>query len=210
MQESSIKAIIFDFDGTIADTFALVSEIALKLNDALKLFKKEEISIEDFRNISSDDFISRLDTPKYKLLYYLWKGRRLFGERVESLRAFNGIEECLKQLKARGFKLAVVSSNSKSNVEKFLKANNLNYFDIVASPLLVFNKSAVIKRVMRKLNVLPDEVFYVGDETRDIEAAHAAGVTAVSVTWGYHFRKLLVRFAPDYTIDTPQELLELV
>ena len=126
------------------------------------------------------------------------------------MKVFPGIDSLLAELKRQNIKLAVVSSNSRSNVKKFLNTNNLNYFDIVASPFLVFNKSHILKRVIRQLGVDPSEVLYVGDETRDIEAAHAAGVKAVSVTWGYHFRNLLVRFDPDYTIDAPYELLNII
>jgi len=210
MQENNIKAIIFDFDGTIADTMSVVWNIASRLNDTLKLYKKEEVSLEDFRNTNTRDFINNLKTPKYKLLYYLWKGRRMFSESVNGIKPFDGIEETLKLLKTFQIKLAVVSSNSKANVKKFLKLNKLEYFDVVESPILLFNKTRLIKKVVRKLGVEPDEVFYVGDETRDIESAHGAGVRAVSVTWGYHFRDLLVRFHPNYTVDTPQELLEIL
>jgi HAD superfamily hydrolase (TIGR01509 family) len=210
MQETKIKAVIFDFDGTIADTFALVVNIALKLNDTLKLFKKEEINIEDLRNISSTDFIKRLDTPKYKLLYYFWKGKKMFGEKIDGVKIFPGIPAVLEKLKSMGIKLAVVSSNSKSNVHKFLVARNLNYFDVIESPLFIFDKTRVIKKVIDQLNVRPEETLYVGDETRDIESAESAGIKSVAVTWGYHFRELLVRYKPNYTIDTPQELLDLV
>ncbi|NTV47683.1 MAG: HAD hydrolase-like protein [Chlorobiales bacterium] len=161
-QENNIKAIVFDFDGTLADTMSVVWDIAIKLNDKLKLFKKEEISLEDFRNTSSSDFLGRLTTPKYKLLYYLWMGRRLFGENIKNIKAFDGIEETLKMLKSLQIKLAVVSSNSKTNVKKFLAFNKLEYFDIVESPLLVFNKTRLIKKVVGQLGVDPSEVFYVG------------------------------------------------
>lgn len=210
MPETKINAVIFDFDGTIADTFAVVVGIALKLNDTLKLFKKEEINIEDFRNTSSTDFLNRLETPKYKLLYYFWKGRRMFGEKIDGVQVFPGIPAVLDKLKSMGIKLAVVSSNSKSNVRKFLVSKNLNYFDVVESPLFVFDKTRVIRKVIDQLNVRPEETLYVGDETRDIESAQSAGIKSVAVTWGYHFRELLVRYKPNYTIDKPQELLDLV
>jgi HAD superfamily hydrolase (TIGR01509 family) len=210
VEEEKLKAIIFDFDGTIADTLPLAIEIALKLNDTLKLFKKEEVNIEEFRNMSSRDFIKRLNMPKYKLIYYFWKSRRMLGGKIENVPVFGGIKETLEKLHSSGIKLAVVTSNSGANARKFLISKNIDVFDIVESPLFVFNKARVIEKVMKKLNVKPEDTAYVGDETRDIESAHKAGVKSVAVTWGYHFRDLLVRFKPNYVVDKPEELLGLI
>ena len=209
-EENNIKAVIFDFDGTIADTFALSIDIALKLNDELKLIRSDEVSIEDFRSTDTYDFIKKIGMPKWKLTYYIWKMRILMGNRIGDTKTFDGIPELLSALKKQGIKLAVVSSNSKSNLLTFFNKNNLNMFDVVESPLLILDKSKKISLAVKKLGVKPNESLYVGDETRDILNAHQAGVKAVSVTWGYHFRELLVRFHPDYTIDTPKELLKIV
>ncbi len=210
MQEITTKAVIFDFDGTIADTLPAAINIARKLNQELKLVNEEEFSIEEFRNVNSDDFIKRLNIPIYKLIYYLWKFRRILGKQVADIPMFDGLAEVLVKLHDLGIKLAVVSLNTESNINKFLKNNNGELFDIVECPILYFNKAKVIKRVAHKLNVDPENVFYVGDETRDIIAAHEAGIKVISVTWGYHFRDLLVRFKPDYTADTPEELLNII
>jgi phosphoglycolate phosphatase len=210
VEEEKVKAIIFDFDGTIADTLPATIEIALKLNDKLKLFKKEEVNIEEFRNMSSRDFVMRLGMPKYKLFYYIWKFRRMLGVKMENILVFPGIKETLEKLDSAGIKLAMVTSNSTSNARKFLLLKKIDVFDIVESPLFVFNKARVIEKVMKKLNVNAEDTAYVGDETRDIESAQEAGVKSVAVTWGYHFRDLLVRFKPNYVVDKPEELLGLI
>lgn len=210
MEEERIKLIIFDLDGTIADALPVTIEIALKLNDKLKLFKKEEVNIEEFRNMSSWDFINRLRMPKYKMFYYIWKFRKIIGARTENIPVFPGMKDTLEKLDKAGVKLAMVTSNSTGNARKFLKFNSINVFDVIESPLFVFDKASVIKRVMKKLNMKPEDTVYVGDETRDIESAREAGVKSVSVTWGYHFRDLLVRYKPNYMIDKPEELLGLI
>ncbi len=210
VEEESVKLIIFDFDGTIADTLPATIEIALKLNDKLKLFKKEEVDIENFRNTSSNDFIAKLKMPKYKLLYYIWKFRKMLGVKIENIPVFPGIKETLEKLDAAGIKLAMVTSNSTGNARKFLLSKQIKVFDIIETPLFVFNKARVIENVMKKLNVAPEDTVYVGDETRDIESAQKAGVKSVAVTWGYHFRDLLARYKPNYMVDKPEELLGLI
>ena len=210
MIEENIKAVIFDFDGTIADTFALSIDIALKLNDELKLIRRDEVSIEDFRSTDTYDFIKKIGMPRWKLIYYIWKMRILMGKEILNTEVFNGVPELLSELRKRELKLGIVSSNSKSNLMTFFKKNNLNMFDVVESPFFILDKSKKIKLALKKLNVRSAEALYVGDETRDILNAHQAGVKAVSATWGYHFRELLVRFHPDYTVDTPQEILKII
>jgi phosphoglycolate phosphatase len=54
-----------------------------------------------------------------------------------------------------------------------------------------------------------NHVLYIGDETRDIEAAHKAGVRVAAVTWGYNNAEMLKRFSPDYLVSRPHELLSL-
>jgi len=209
MQENDIKAVIFDFDGTVADTLPVVIRIAQKLNHKLKLFKEEVVNIEELRNISSTDFFKRVNMPFYKLIYYLWLFRHLLGKEIEYVPIIPGLQEILTIIHEKGIKLAVVSINTESNIKKFIKAKNITVFDEVDCPFFSFNKARVIKRVMEKLGATPENTLYVGDETRDIESAHKIGVKIVSVTWGYQFREILVRFKPDYTVDTPEELLDI-
>ena len=54
------------------------------------------------------------------------------------------------------------------------------------------------------------DVLYVGDETRDITAAKKAKIKVVAVTWGFSSRKGLEKYKPDFLIDKPEELLEVV
>jgi phosphoglycolate phosphatase-like HAD superfamily hydrolase len=54
------------------------------------------------------------------------------------------------------------------------------------------------------------DVVYVGDEVRDIEAGRQAGVAVAAMTWGFNDRALLARHCPDYLVERPEELLQLL
>ncbi|PSB03825.1 HAD family hydrolase, partial [Merismopedia glauca] len=56
----------------------------------------------------------------------------------------------------------------------------------------------------------PAKVIYVGDETRDIEAARKSKIKAIAVCWGFNFREILAKYKPDFLIDRPSQLLEVV
>ncbi len=209
-QEYPVKAVIFDFDGTIADTLPLSINIAIKINDELKLIRKEEIDLEAFRSISTEDFIKRLKLPEYKIIYYLLRIRSILGKNIDKVEVFSGIKDVLFQLKKYNIKLAIVSTNSVKNIKKFIKINNIELFDFIASPLFPINKRRAIGRVINNLGISPKNIIYVGDETRDIKAAHDNNLRAVSVTWGFHFRNLLIRYNPDYVVDNTNDLLKLI
>lgn len=209
-QEYPVKAVIFDFDGTIADTLPLSINIAIKINDELKLIRKEEIDLEAFRSISTEDFIKRLKLPEYKIIYYLLRIRSILGKNIDKVEVFSGIKDVLFQLKKYNIKLAIVSTNSVKNIKKFIKINNIELFDFIASPLFPINKRRAIGRVINNLGISPKNIIYVGDETRDIKAAHDNNLRAISVTWGFHFRNLLIRYNPDYVVDNAKDLLKLI
>ena len=209
-QEYPVKAVIFDFDGTIADTLPLSINIAIKINDELKLIRKEEIDLEAFRSISTEDFIKRLKLPRYKIIYYLLRIRSILGKNIDKVEVFSGIKDVLFQLKKYNIKLAIVSTNSVKNIKKFIKINNIELFDFIASPLFPINKKKAIGRVINNLGISPKNIIYVGDETRYIKAAHDNNLRAISVAWGFHFRNLLIRYNPDYVVDNAKDLLKLI
>ena len=62
---------------------------------------------------------------------------------------------------------------------------------------------------MKDKDLKLSEMIYIGDETRDIQAAKKAGIRSAAVTWGYNSRKALEAQSPDYLIHSPQELFHL-
>jgi len=133
------------------------------------------------------------------------------AKEVTSCKPFSGLVEALKTLKEKGFSLGILTSNFQKNVELFLKKNNLEIFDFIYSdnsPFLL-GKGDKLKKLIEKNHWRQDEVVYVGDETRDVEAAKKAGVKIISVSWGFNSKKILQKQQPDFLINKPEELKEL-
>ena len=205
-----VKALIFDFDGTIADTLPFAVNTAIELNRELKLIEEDKIDIEKFRGMDSEEFYESLGISKLKLFLYTFKFLKRLNRNIEGLETFDGLPEVLAKLKEKGIVLGIVTSNTVGCVKKFIKDDKIEYFDFIERSYFVFNKGKVLERVVSKLKLSKDGVIYVGDETRDIKAAREAGVRVASVTWGYNVEGVLSECKPDFIIRRPVELLGLV
>lgn len=205
-----MKTLIFDFDGTIADTLPFTVNNVLELNRSMKLLNAEKIDIEKFRSMDLSSYIKSLKIPTLKLLYFVLRLQLKLGSQINSVSTFNDLAETLVLLKRRGVKTGIVTSNSKKNVKKFLQKNNLNYFDFIYTTINYFEKSKLIEKAIKKLKLYTEDVIYIGDEVRDIEAARAAGIKIASVTWGYNLESILTENKPDYIVTQPRDLLNLM
>jgi len=117
----------------------------------------------------------------------------------------------LKEIKKEGLRLGILTSNSGKNVRAFLAYNNLSeLIDFIYSGKSLFVKDEVLKRLTDNKKILRENLIYVGDETRDIEASKRAGIPVIAVTWGLNNRDILAAMNPDQMAHTPEDLLRCV
>ncbi len=202
--------IIFDFDGTIADTFSFYLDLLNKLADKFNFQKIDPEKIDYYRNMSSHDIIKKLEIPRFRLPFVIFEAKKLLRKGIEQIHPINGIKETLIKLKTRDILLGIITSNSVRNVNAFLHCNNLPQFEFVISSMRIWEKSRTLKKLIINNKLDQKNVFYIGDETRDIEAAHEAGIKSIAITWGYNSEAILKSLSPDYLISNPEELIEIV
>jgi HAD superfamily hydrolase (TIGR01549 family) len=202
--------LIFDFDGTIADTMVAIVRLANKYNATLGIPPLDQDEIEAMRGMSSREILKKHRIPLAKLPYLLLHYQRELGQEIDKLGLFPGVREVLLELKALGVKLGILTSNSTENVEKFLQAREIEVFDFVHSERNLFGKTRALKHVLKEEDVRKDDVIYVGDEARDIEACRRANVPVIAVSWGFQRRDFLADQGPTYIVDSPDEILEIV
>jgi len=209
-----MKTIIFDFDGTIANTLSLILEIVNKLT---KEYSYKKITRQDILRLREKTYteaigeLGKFGVSVFRLPFLLKEGKDLMAKKVSFCKPFPGLVEALKILKEKGFSLGILTSNLQKNVELFLKKNNIEVFDFIYcdnSPFLL-GKGDKLKKLIEKNRWVPGEVVYIGDETRDIEAAKEAGVKIISVTWGINSKKILQKQKPDFLIDKPEQLISI-
>ncbi|MBE9214666.1 HAD-IA family hydrolase [Plectonema cf. radiosum LEGE 06105] len=205
------KVIIFDFDGTIADTVDALVTIA---NGLAVEFSYAQITSEELvilRNLTSREIFKYSGIPLFKIPFLLKKVKRELKNKIPELKPILGIQEALIELKDNGNRLGIITSNSKGNVKEFLKINNMDsLFEFIHTGVTIFGKTTIINNVLRQKQLKTQEVIYVGDETRDIEASKKANIRVISVTWGFNSEEALAKQNPDFLIDHPQELVEVI
>jgi phosphoglycolate phosphatase-like HAD superfamily hydrolase len=204
------KCVIFDFDGTLADTekinFGIFQEIA-------DIYKLEKISFEEMKKLkkfSASEIIDHLNIKKRNIPGMIRKGRRKLHASIEEVDwCRESWPEVIQELKKAGYIIGIITSNSKKNVKKFLKNKNAEYFEFIYNSGLT-GKERKIKKVMRKRKLSNEDILYVGDEIRDIKSSHNMKVHIASVDWGYNTRESLERNRPDYIIEEPKELIDIL
>ncbi|MBE9223568.1 HAD-IA family hydrolase [Cyanobacterium stanieri LEGE 03274] len=202
------KTIIFDFDGTIANTFStvvkIVNQLALEFNYPLV----DESEVFRLSNLSSKDIIKQSPVALHKIPFLMKKIKKELNSQIAFLCAFEGIKETLERLHQREYTLGIITSNWEESVREFLCRNGLeDYFQFVYSSNNLFGKHRTINRVIRHCGLSLDNTFYVGDETRDIESARKSKIQVIAVTWGFNSAEILQHYQPDFLINCPQDLL---
>ena len=206
-----MKVIIFDFDGTIADSFEAVLKISNQLAAEFGYPKAQPEDISRLKNLSSREVVRQSKVSPFKLPFLLRRLRYELNQEIHRLKPIPGMKSALLRLKQQGNQLGIVTSNSCENVAAFLEAQELSdVFDFVGSGLALFGKGRVIQRILKQHQLNPADVIYVGDETRDIEAARKIGIQVIAVSWGFNSSQALAAEKPDFLIHQPEELLEVV
>ncbi|MGD1918366.1 MAG: HAD-IA family hydrolase [Pleurocapsa sp.] len=205
------KVVLFDFDGTIADTYNAIAKITNQLSSEFgyKALNEEELLL--LKNLSSREIVKLSEISIFKIPFLVRRVRSELSKEIADLSPIKGMTSILFELKNRGYTLGIVTSNNKENVEIFLRKNKLDsLFSYVYSSTSIFGKHRVINQAIRNNSLRKADVIYVGDETRDIRSSRKSNIGVVAVSWGFNSAEILQEYHPDYLADTPQELLQAI
>lgn len=204
------KTIIFDFDGTIADTLEEARRIFNEIAPERGIRQIAPEEMEQFRHFTIQQFIEELKIPKMKVPYFIARGTLEMRRSIAKLSLIDGMEAVLPVLRSRVERFGVLTSNNVENVELFLESHGLrDLFDFISSTSKLTGKSTYLNARRKKYGLNADEMLYVGDEVRDIKAAQKAGIPCAGVTWGFNSKERLIEEKPTHLLDHPNELLAL-
>ena len=199
--------IIFDFDGTIADSFEVVLDIFYELTGK-DHYSAEQI--DEFRKLTLKKVGKEIGISLSQVPILVVKGRAMMLHRMHEVKLIPGMREALGELHAAGWQLMVISSNSRQNVEDYLKQHEMDqYFDRVYGGVGLFGKTLALRKVIKQNKLDRRMCFYVGDEARDMQAARRTRIGSVAVSWGYNDVSLLKSEKPTVIAETPKQLTEI-
>lgn len=207
-----VKAVVFDFDGTLCDTGVGVKKSAKYALDAFGIKAPEWEELDFFIGppllVTFQERFNQSVTDAEKLV-------KKYRERYTNIglyesEFYNGIPQLIKDLKSQGFKLGIASSKPINYVEELLiKADLQTYFDYISA--VSFNadcesKQSILERCLNELGVEPNDAIMVGDRFYDMDGARGAGVESVGVLWGFGSKFELIESGATYVVDKIQDI----
>ena len=205
-----MKYVIFDFDGTLADSNHLFMKAWNLYADQYHYDRVTEEDTVTSKNLTIHERAKKYRFPMHKLPIILPKVNRYFKEHIDEVQLFEGILEMLNSIQQAGYTIVIISSNAKENIELLLKQQQVHVVSQVLTSSRLFGKDTVIKKFMKQQKLTQDDVLYVGDEIRDIIACNKVGVPFVWVSWGLDGYELIEKENPSYVVHSPKELSELL
>lgn len=204
------RLVIFDFDGTLADTFGWFAHAINKIADKYHFKKVEPSEHETIRGFDARAVLKYLGVPLWKTPLIAAHMRVLMSRDIHYIRLFAGVDNLLRRLSEVGATLAVVSSNSIENIRHVLGAEMAALIDYYECGVSAFGKEAKLRKVLRQSGIPRREAIYIGDEIRDSEAAREVGIAFGGASWGYTTPDALRAHAPSDVLARIDDILDRV
>lgn len=203
------KLLIFDFDGTLADTIKVSRKVFNKIRHKYHLPEaKNDDFIRELQNINVFDALRKLGLGEEVIEDFLLFIKNEYS--TEDIKPFPGIVDVIKKIHSNGVKLAIVSSNHTGSIESFLKEHFLtDIFQYILGADINTNKAENIKYILEKTNSSTENTYFIGDTISDINEAKEANIKTVGVTWGFHNEEKLKEVSPDMIVREVKDLFTI-
>lgn len=202
--------VIFDFDGTLADTIALVGRIYNEHAEQFGALPIDLAHLPEYRRLGYKGAMKKAHirwTVLPRLVLFISKEMKAH---MAEVKPYKGIVPMLEKFKKQGISTGVLTSNNEQLVREFFAAHNFPEFDFVISEKTMFGKEKALKKIVKRNKLDRERTIYVGDEPRDITGSQKAGLKVVGVTWGVGGKEAFEATPPDISVDAPAQLQETV
>ena len=205
----SSKLIIFDFDGTLADTFASFVRVFDQAADkyGFKLLDRERQTA--LRGLDARQIMAHHDIPLWKVPAIARFMRARMADDVANITLFAGIDRALRALHTQGVALTIVTSNSPANVRAILGPELIALFSHVECGASLFGKPSKIRKVLAASGIAREHAMLIGDEIRDAKAAADTVIDFGAVAWGFNDIDALAAQHPQRIFRRDDDLLDL-
>lgn len=208
MEKKLKLLILFDFDGTLADTFESGSKL---INEYAEKFGYQKIDFEKNKSLSAKELIKLSHVHFWQIPKLVRFFREKSQQRANEICAFTGMPELVKNLVNEEVRLGIVSTNSRPTINTFLEKYGISdIFDYMQTEVSLFGKKRALKKAKRFAKKSFEKVIYIGDEVRDIEACQKAEIPVISVSWGFNSEEILEKKNPGKVVKNADELSKMI
>lgn len=205
------RTLVFDFDGTIADTLGETRLIFNKIAPDYGIREVAEHEMDHLRHLSLKELLDHLSIPKRRVPALIARGTGMMRGNIERLQMIAGMSEVLVEMRRHVRSFGILTSNATANVDLFLKTHGLrDQFDFISSTSKLTGKAKHLRAIRKTFSLRAEEMLYIGDEIRDVKASQKAGIPIAAVTWGFNSRESLAAENPDHLFDQPVDFLRLL
>lgn len=204
------RLVVFDFDGTLADSFPWFAKVINDVADRYAFARIAEHETETLRRMDARGIVRHLGIPGWKLPLITRHMHRLATRDVDAISLFPEISELLIDLERAGLRLGIASSNRETIIRQVLGPADARRFTHYACGASLFGKAKRLRSLIREAGVVPADTLYVGDEIRDWSAAGEVGCAFGAVSWGYTRVEALAALAPTHIFSNPASIRDCV
>lgn len=199
---ANIKAVLFDFDGVIADTF----EYCLRKNQAIdSTIDANTYRAHFYGNFYADFMRTKYKPEEIKEIYKnYWKD---FEKDLDQIELFPEMKDILDKL-AKKHKMVIVSSCKDELLERVMQKEEIrDLFEAIYGSSYHESKVEKFKHVLRDFKLKADECIFVTDTLGDLHEAEKAGIESIAVSWGFHNSETLGQGKSKVIIHEPKDIL---
>lgn len=209
--EMTMAALLFDFDGVLADTLDEMLNFARAACEQLNLpCNPTPADLDALETMSFAEYGRQLKVPPKHIDEFVNLCLEMFNLRPHPPKMFDGMDRVLVEAAGRN-QVGIITGNTSETVEKFLKENDLQeYIKLVIGVEQPGSKPEKIERALKALVQSRNEAYMIGDAISDIRAAKQVSIKSIAVGWGHQSVSKLEGADPDYLVRSPQELRRLL
>lgn len=213
----NVNTIIFDMDGTVLNT---LEDLTVSVNYVLSKFNMPGHSEEEYRKFFGNGIKYALScavpkgTPEEVIEDMLPIFREHYNEHcLDRTKPYDGITELMRRLKAKGYKMAIVSNKIDSAVRELNNRFFSEYVDVAIGERPGIKRKPAPDTVLAALDELrskKEEAVYIGDSEVDYQTALNSDLPCISVLWGFRDKDFLVSKGASVFAKTPEEVYDIL
>ncbi len=209
---ANIKLLVFDWDGTLADTTQMIVDSMQNAINQVKLPERNTQQVREIIGLGLIEAALKLfpDLPEDKInpLLDAYRGHYISMARGNTS-LFPKVIETLEYFKMNNYFMAIATGKSRKGLINSLAETGISdYFDTTRCADETFSKPhpQMLHEIMQEMDKLPDETVMIGDSLHDVLMAQNANVRCFAVTSGTQSREQLQQLTPDRILDSIDEL----